>query len=220
MLQSLRVANRSPIKTCVRAYAAPVHKFEKYEPKVVESDWYAWWQKRGLFAPKRTDNKFTMLLPPPNVTGVLHIGHALTLSIQDAIARWNRMHGRSVNWVPGTDHAGISMQSVVEKKLKRETGQTRHDLGREAFVDEVWKWKQQHGDRIKQQTTRIGASLNWAEEYFTMDPQHSQVVRDAFIRLYDDGLVYRTTKMVNWSCALQSVISDIEVKIRCWIEML
>ncbi|KAJ2835352.1 hypothetical protein J3B01_003577 [Coemansia erecta] len=211
MLQSLRVANRSPIKTCVRAYAAPVHKFEKYEPKVVESDWYAWWQKRGLFAPKRTDNMFTMLLPPPNVTGVLHIGHALTLSIQDAIARWNRMHGRSVNWVPGTDHAGISMQSVVEKKLKRETGQTRHDLGREAFVDEVWKWKQQHGDRIKQQTTRIGASLNWAEEYFTMDPQHSQVVRDAFIRLYDDGLVYRTTKMVNWSCALQSVISDIEV---------
>ncbi|KAJ1791092.1 hypothetical protein LPJ62_001581 [Coemansia sp. RSA 2167] len=211
MLQSLRVANRSPIKTCVRAYAAPVHKFEKYEPKVVESDWYAWWQKRGLFAPKRTDNMFTMLLPPPNVTGVLHIGHALTLSIQDAIARWNRMHGRSVNWVPGTDHAGISMQSVVEKKLKRETGQTRHDLGREAFVDEVWKWKQQHGDRIKQQTTRIGASLNWAEEYFTMDPQHSQVVRDAFIRLYDDGLVYRTTKMVNWSCALQSVISDIEI---------
>ncbi|KAJ1853645.1 hypothetical protein LPJ76_004623 [Coemansia sp. RSA 638] len=211
MLRSFRVANRSPIKTCVRAYAAPVHKFEKYEPKVVESDWYAWWEKRGLFAPKRTDSEFTMLLPPPNVTGVLHIGHALTLSIQDAIARWNRMHGRSVNWVPGTDHAGISMQSVVEKKLKRETGQTRHDLGREAFVDEVWKWKQQHGDRIKQQTTRIGASLNWAEEYFTMDPQHSQVVRDAFIRLYDDGLVYRTTKMVNWSCALQSVISDIEV---------
>ncbi|KAJ2356434.1 hypothetical protein GGF43_002080 [Coemansia sp. RSA 2618] len=152
-----------------------------------------------------------MLLPPPNVTGVLHIGHALTLSIQDAIARWNRMHGRSVNWVPGTDHAGISMQSVVEKKLERETQQTRHDLGREAFVGEVWKWKHQYGDRIKQQTTRIGASLNWDGEYFTMDPRHSQVVRDAFIRLYDDGLVYRATKMVNWSCALQSVISDIEI---------
>ncbi|KAJ1997020.1 hypothetical protein H4R26_005982, partial [Coemansia thaxteri] len=152
-----------------------------------------------------------MLLPPPNVTGVLHIGHALTLSIQDAIARWNRMHGRNVNWVPGTDHAGISTQTVVEKRLHRETGQTRHEVGREAFVAKVWEWKQAHGDQIRQQTTRLGASLNWDQEYFTMDPRHSQLVRDAFIRLYEDGLVYRATKMVNWSCALQSVISDIEV---------
>ncbi|KAJ1739001.1 hypothetical protein LPJ68_005060 [Coemansia sp. RSA 1086] len=196
-------------RTIKRSYAAPKHSFTKYDPKVVESDWYDWWEKRGLFKPQR-GNEFTMLLPPPNVTGVLHIGHALTLSIQDAIARWNRMNGRSVNWVPGTDHAGISMQTVVEKKLKRETDQSRHDLGRDAFLDKVWKWKEQHGDRIKQQTVRIGASLNWSDEYFTMDPKHSQVVRDAFIKLYDDGLVYRTTKMVNWSCALQSVISDIE----------
>ncbi|KAJ2450594.1 hypothetical protein EV183_004195 [Coemansia sp. RSA 2336] len=197
-------------RTIKRGYAAPKHNFAKYDPKVVESDWYDWWEKRGLFKPQR-GNEFTMLLPPPNVTGVLHIGHALTLSIQDAIARWNRMHGRSVNWVPGTDHAGISMQTVVEKKLKRETGQSRHDLGREEFLAKVWEWKKQHGDRIKQQTVRIGASLNWSDEYFTMDPKHSQVVRDAFIKLYDDGLIYRTTKMVNWSCALQSVISDIEV---------
>ncbi|KAJ1958715.1 hypothetical protein GGI12_004666, partial [Dipsacomyces acuminosporus] len=152
-----------------------------------------------------------MLLPPPNVTGVLHIGHALTLSIQDAMARWNRMHGRSVNWVPGTDHAGISTQTVVERKLRRETGQTRHDLGREAFISKVWEWKQAHGNQIKRQTMSIGASLNWDQEYFTMDEHHSKVVRDAFIRLHDEGLIYRDTKMVNWSCALQSVISDIEV---------
>ncbi|KAJ1733763.1 hypothetical protein LPJ61_001405 [Coemansia biformis] len=198
-----------------RTYAAPVHDFEKYNPEVVERDWYEWWQRRGLFQPKQGDDassagRFSMLLPPPNVTGILHIGHALTLSIQDAMARWNRMHGRSVNWVPGTDHAGISMQSVVEKKLKRETGQTRHDLGRSAFIAEVWKWKQEHSSHIKDQTMRIGASLNWDAEFFTMDAQHSQVVSEAFIRLYDAGLIYRATKMVNWSCALQSVISDIE----------
>ncbi|KAJ2063803.1 hypothetical protein GGI17_001435 [Coemansia sp. S146] len=197
-------------------YTAPVHKLDKYSPEIVESDWYSWWQQRGLFDPKKVDNasnadEFSMLLPPPNVTGALHIGHALTLSIQDAIARWNRMHGRSVNWVPGTDHAGISMQTVVEKKLERETGKTRHDLGRQAFIDKVWEWKHEHGDRIKQQTKSLGASLNWDEEYFTMDPRHSRLVRDAFIRLYDDGLIYRSTKMVSWSCALQSVISDIEV---------
>ncbi|KAJ2355665.1 hypothetical protein H4S01_006846, partial [Coemansia sp. RSA 2610] len=173
----------------------PIHNFEKYDPKIVERDWYEWWQQRGLFKPTPSGDKFTMLLPPPNVTGALHIGHALTLSIQDAIARWNRMHGRSVNWVPGTDHAGISLQSVVEKRIKRESGLTRHDLGRDAFIEKVWAWKRQYGDRIKHQTARIGASLNWSEEYFTMDPQHSQVVRDAFIRLYDDGLVYRATKM-------------------------
>ncbi|KAJ2609765.1 hypothetical protein H4S08_003908 [Coemansia sp. RSA 1365] len=199
-----------------REYVAPVHAFKKYCPETVEGDWYEWWQERGLFKPKQpnsmdADDKFTMLLPPPNVTGVLHIGHALTLSIQDAIARWNRMNGKSVNWVPGTDHAGISMQSVVEKKLWRDLRKSRHEMGREQFSQEAWKWLQVHGGRIKEQTMRLGASLNWEEEYFTMDSQHSQVVREAFIRLYDAGLIYRDTKMVNWSCTLQSVISDIEV---------
>ncbi|KAJ2639600.1 hypothetical protein GGF40_000712 [Coemansia sp. RSA 1286] len=152
-----------------------------------------------------------MLLPPPNVTGVLHIGHALTLTIQDSIARWNRMHGRIVNWVPGTDHAGISMQSVVEKKLLRESGKSRHDLGRDRFIDKVWEWKQEHGECIKMQTQKMGASVDWDQEYFTMDDHHSKTVRDCFIKLFDDGVVYRDTKMVNWSCALQSVISDIEM---------
>ncbi|KAJ1883394.1 hypothetical protein LPJ57_000190 [Coemansia sp. RSA 486] len=119
-----------------------------------------------------------MLLPPPNVTGVLHIGHALTLTIQDSIARWNRMHGRIVNWVPGTDHAGISMQSVVEKKLLRESGKSRHDLGRDRFIDKVWEWKQEHGECIKMQTQKMGASVDWDQEYFTMDDHHSKTVRD------------------------------------------
>ncbi|KAJ1900702.1 hypothetical protein LPJ66_001297 [Kickxella alabastrina] len=166
---------------------APVHKFEKYCPKIVESDWYDWWLKRGLFKPTSTSTAtkgastkdFSMLLPPPNVTGVLHIGHALTLSIQDAIARWNRMHGLSVNWVPGTDHAGISMQSVVEKKLLRESGLSRHDLGRQAFIDKVWQWKREHGETIKMQTRSIGASVDWSQEYFTMDEGHSRVITPA-----------------------------------------
>ncbi|KAJ1863023.1 hypothetical protein LPJ73_000625 [Coemansia sp. RSA 2703] len=188
----------------------PVHKLEKYSAKDVEADWYQWWQRRGLFKPKPNMEQFSMLLPPPNVTGVLHIGHALTLSIQDSIARWNRMHGRSVNWVPGTDHAGISTQSVVERMLMRKTNLTRHEVGREYFIEKVWEWKNEHGPKIMMQTRNIGASVDWDQEYFTMDDKHSQVVRDAFIQLFDDGMVYRDTKMVNWSCALQSVISDIE----------
>ncbi|KAJ2724672.1 hypothetical protein GGI07_001824 [Coemansia sp. Benny D115] len=223
LILSKRIALRPlrPLRPC-RSFAcstvspqrptpAPVHSFEKYSPKVVESDWYEWWQTRGLFKPHAKGTRYTMLLPPPNVTGVLHIGHALTLSIQDAIARFHRMHGYSVSWVPGTDHAGISMQTVVEKKLQRDSGQSRHDLGREGFVSKVWEWKQAYGERIKVQTKRIGASVDWSQEYFTMDDGHSAVVRDTFIRLFDEGLVYRDTRIVNWSCALQSVISDIEI---------
>ncbi|KAJ1721132.1 hypothetical protein LPJ53_004317 [Coemansia erecta] len=212
-LYALHRDHRHSVSTssgCSRSKPAPVHKFEQYSPKVVEADWYDWWQRRGLFKPKPNTDQFSMLLPPPNVTGVLHIGHALTLSIQDAIARWNRMHGRSVNWVPGTDHAGISTQSVVEKQLMRKTRLTRHEVGREYFTDMVWEWKQKHGQKIMMQTRRIGASVDWDQEYFTMDDKHSQVVRDAFIQLFDDGMVYRDTRMVNWSCAVQSVISDIE----------
>ncbi|KAJ2237758.1 hypothetical protein IWW45_000643 [Coemansia sp. RSA 485] len=176
-----------------RTYATtppPIHKFEKYQPEIVESDWYSWWQKEGLFKPtEKSDSKkkqptFSMLLPPPNVTGVLHIGHALTLTIQDSIARWNRMHGRIVNWVPGTDHAGISMQSVVEKKLLRESGKSRHDLGRDRFIDKVWEWKQEHGECIKMQTQKMGASVDWDQEYFTMDDHHSKTSVISDIEMY------------------------------------
>ncbi|KAG0347808.1 hypothetical protein BG004_006902 [Podila humilis] len=152
-----------------------------------------------------------MLTPPPNVTGYLHIGHALTASIQDSIIRWRRMRGESVSWVPGMDHAGISTQTVVEKKLMREKKQTRHDVGREAFIRQIWDWKELHGDRITGQLRRLGASMDWDQSFFTLDDTRSKAVKSAFIQLYKDGLVYRDTRLVNWCCALETVISDIEV---------
>ncbi|GJJ73869.1 valyl-tRNA synthetase [Entomortierella parvispora] len=153
-----------------------------------------------------------MITPPPNVTGYLHIGHALTASIQDSIVRWRRMRGESVSWIPGMDHAGISTQTVVEKKLMRELKKSRHDLGREAFIDQIWDWKNVHGDRITEQFKRIGASMDWNQSFFTLDETRTQAVQSAFIQLFKDGLVYRDTRLVNWCCALETVISDIEVE--------
>ncbi|KAF9425727.1 hypothetical protein BGZ94_007283 [Podila epigama] len=152
-----------------------------------------------------------MLTPPPNVTGYLHIGHALTASIQDSIIRWRRMKGESVSWIPGMDHAGISTQTVVEKKLMREKKLTRHDLGRPAFIDQIWEWKELHGDKINGQLRRLGASMDWDREFFTLDDTRSKAVKSAFIQLFKDGQVYRDTRLVNWCCALETVISDIEV---------
>jgi valyl-tRNA synthetase len=157
-------------------------------------------------------SRFTILTPPPNVTGYLHIGHALTASIQDSLVRWRRMRGESVSWVPGMDHAGISTQTVVEKKLMREKKLTRHDIGREAFVDQIWSWKELHGDKITQQMKRLGASVDWDQNFFTLDETRSKAVQSAFIQLFRDGLVYRDTRLVNWCCALETVISDIEVE--------
>ncbi|KAF9990633.1 hypothetical protein BGZ75_000831 [Mortierella antarctica] len=157
-------------------------------------------------------SRFTMLTPPPNVTGYLHIGHALTASIQDSIVRWRRMRGESVSWVPGMDHAGISTQTVVEKKLMREQKLTRHDVGREAFIEQIWDWKHLHGDRITQQLKRLGASMDWDQSFFTLDETRTEAVQSAFIKLFRDGLVYRDTRLVNWCCALETVISDIEVE--------
>jgi valyl-tRNA synthetase len=155
---------------------------------------------------------FTMITPPPNVTGYLHIGHALTASIQDSIVRWRRMRGESVSWIPGMDHAGISTQTVVEKKLMREQKKSRHDLGREAFIEQIWDWKTLHGDRITEQFKRMGASMDWDQSFFTLDETRSLAVQSAFIQLFKDGLVYRDTRLVNWCCALETVISDIEVE--------
>ncbi|KAG0053826.1 hypothetical protein BGZ83_000370 [Gryganskiella cystojenkinii] len=178
----------------------------------------------GFFAPRvaasgtsssNSDEKtkhFTMITPPPNVTGYLHIGHALTASIQDSIVRWRRMRGESVSWIPGMDHAGISTQTVVEKKLMREQKKSRHDIGREAFIEQIWDWKQLHGDRITEQFKRMGASMDWGQSFFTLDETRSQAVQSAFIKLFQDGLVYRDTRLVNWCCALETVISDIEVE--------
>ena len=188
-----------------------------YHPKRVECAWYDWWWKSNFFKPEyvraRNPNaeKFVMVIPPPNVTGQLHLGHALTNSVEDTITRWNRMNGREALWVPATDHAGIATQVVVEKKLQREEGKTRHDLGRENFVAEVWKWKEQYGEAIKNQLRRLGSSLDWDREAFTMDERLSVAVTETFCRLYEKGLIYRENKLVNWCCALRTAISDIEV---------
>lgn len=192
-----------------------------YQPKYVESAWQSWWEKSGYYAPdmeearKRAkegdDNKFVMVIPPPNVTGSLHLGHALTDSIEDALTRYYRMMGKITLWVPGTDHAGIATQSVVEKRLKKDENVTRHDLGREEFVKRVWEWKENYGGKITNQIRHLGASVDWSRESFTMDSNLSRAVNEAFCRLHEDGLVYRSTRLINWSCALQSAISEIEV---------
>jgi valyl-tRNA synthetase len=152
-----------------------------------------------------------MVIPPPNVTGSLHIGHALTVAIEDTLARWNRMCGKNVLWVPGTDHAGIATQVVVEKKIWREQKKTRHDLTREPFLQEVWKWKQENGSHICNQLRRLGASVDWSRERFTMDEQSNAAVTESFVRLHKDGLIYRANRLVNWSCTLRTAISSIEV---------
>jgi len=185
-----------------------------YDPTAVESAWYEWWMKREFFKAdnKSTKEKFVMVIPPPNVTGSLHLGHALTNSVEDAITRWHRMCGRTALWVPGTDHAGIATQVVVEKKLAKERKISRHDLGREKFIEEVWTWKNEYGGRIVRQLKRLGSSLDWSRESFTMDQKLSRAVTEAFVRLHEKGLIYRDARLVNWCCKLNTAISDIEVE--------
>uniref|UniRef100_A0A7N6A3U3 valine--tRNA ligase n=1 Tax=Anabas testudineus TaxID=64144 RepID=A0A7N6A3U3_ANATE len=187
---------------------------DSYSPQYVEAAWYPWWEKQGFFKPEYGQNSrgiFMMCIPPPNVTGSLHLGHALTNAIQDCLTRWHRMRGETTLWNPGCDHAGIATQVVVEKKLMRERGMSRHDLGRENFIQEVWKWKNEKGDRIYHQLKKLGSSLDWDRACFTMDPKLSYAVQEAFIRMHDEGVIYRSKRLVNWSCTLNSAISDIEV---------
>eukprot|EP00250_Pteridium_aquilinum_P018434 c24085_g1_i3 orf=257-3421(-) len=186
---------------------------KSYNPSAVEAGWYEWWEKAGFFVadPKRKGTPFVIVIPPPNVTGALHIGHGLTCAVEDTIVRWHRMQGFNTLWVPGVDHAGISTQVVVEKKIMKERGLTRHDLGRENFVEEVWKWKDDYGGRICNQLRRVGASLDWTRECFTMDAQRSKAVVEAFVRLYQKGLIYRAVRLVNWDSVLKTAISDVEV---------
>ncbi|XP_074540213.1 valine--tRNA ligase [Halichoeres trimaculatus] len=193
---------------------------DSYSPQYVEAAWYPWWEKQGFFKPeygrksiseKNLKGIFMMCIPPPNVTGSLHLGHALTNAIQDCLTRWHRMRGETTLWNPGCDHAGIATQVVVEKKLMRERGMSRHDLGRENFIQEVWKWKNEKGDRIYHQLKKLGSSLDWDRACFTMDPKLSYAVQEAFIRMHEEGVIYRSKRLVNWSCTLNSAISDIEV---------
>ncbi len=188
-----------------------------YDPKEVESRWYPIWESRHYFTPEpNTDPQacvFSMVIPPPNVTGYLHMGHALNHTLQDTLARWRRMSGDHVLWLPGTDHAGIATQMVVEKQLAQE-GVNRRDLGREKFVERVWQWKAHSGGTIQRQMRVLGDSVDWTRERYTMDEGLSNAVKEVFVRLYDEGLIYRGEYMVNWSPGLQTAISDLEVEMK------
>ncbi|MCA7989952.1 valine--tRNA ligase [Burkholderia cepacia] len=185
---------------------------KSFEPHTIESHWGPEWEKRGYaapaFDPARPD--FSIQLPPPNVTGTLHMGHAFNQTIMDGLARYHRMLGENTLWVPGTDHAGIATQIVVERQLDAQ-GVSRHDLGREKFVERVWEWKEKSGSTITGQVRRIGASTDWSREYFTMDDKMSAAVRDVFVTLYEQGLIYRGKRLVNWDPVLLTAVSDLEV---------
>src|SRR5438876_6790451 len=185
-----------------------------YEPKDVERRWYAFWEKSGFFTadPQSKKPRFAMVIPPPNVTGSLHIGHAFTLTLQDVIVRWKRMSGFDTLWLPGLDHAGIATQMVVERQLARE-GKKKEDLGREAFEARVWAWKEQSGGKILSQLRLMGFSLDWTRERFTMDAQLSRAVREVFVSLYEAGLVYRGDYIVNWCPRCVTALSDLEVEV-------
>ncbi len=183
-----------------------------WQPEQFETPIYDWWEAQGYFTPKIVAGKkpFVIPMPPPNITGALHIGHAMTAAIEDILIRWHRMAGDPTLWLPGTDHASIATHAVVERQLAKE-GLTRWDLGREAFVKRVWEWRENYGRRITQQHRRLGASCDWTRERFTLDPILSRAVREAFKRLYDQGLIYRGAYMVNWCPHCGTAISDVEV---------
>jgi len=186
---------------------------KSYDPKSVEQVWYDLWLKKRYFhADENAGGRhFSIVIPPPNVTGQLHIGHALNSTIQDILVRWMRMSGRNTLWVPGTDHAGIATQNVVERKLATENVD-RHVLGRDAFVEKVWEWKKEYGGRIIGQLKRLGASCDWDRERFTMDAGLSKAVREVFVRLYEEGLIYRGERLINWCPRCHTALSDIEVE--------
>ncbi|MDN5851163.1 MAG: valine--tRNA ligase, partial [Nitrococcus sp.] len=181
-----------------------------YDPSKIEARWYERWESGGYFASSGRGKPYCIMIPPPNVTGTLHMGHAFQYTIMDILIRYQRMLGRDTLWQPGTDHAGIATQMVVERQLNAE-GVTRHDLGREAFIERVWQWKAQSGGTITQQLRRMGASVDWRRERFTMDSGLSAAVREVFVRLYEEGVIYRGKRLVNWDPVLHTAVSDLEV---------
>ncbi|MGB9613422.1 MAG: class I tRNA ligase family protein, partial [Candidatus Margulisiibacteriota bacterium] len=184
-----------------------------YHSAEVEQKWYKFWEENHLFTPdpKSESLPFTIVIPPPNITGSLHMGHALNNAIQDLLIRYKRMCGFKTLWVPGTDHAGIATQNVVEQQLKKQ-GKRKEDLGREAFVKKVWEWKEEYGGKITQQLRRLGASCDWSRERFTMDEGLSRAVRRHFVQLYQEGLIYRGKRIINWCPRCKTALSDIEVE--------
>lgn len=185
-----------------------------YDPASVEKKWYKYWMDKGFFHQEVDPDKtpFSVVIPPPNITGKLHMGHALDNTLQDILVRWHRMMGDNTCWLPGYDHAGLATQIKVEEELKKTEGLTRYDLGREEFVKRVWAWKQQYGDRIVTQLKSLGVSCDWDRQRFTMDEGLSRAVREAFVSLYEKGLIYKGTRMINWCVNCRTALSDVEVE--------
>ena len=182
-----------------------------YEPHAIERQWYQTWEEKGYFKPAGDNTPYSMMIPPPNVTGSLHMGHGFNNAVMDTVIRYRRMKGDTTLWQVGTDHAGIATQMVVERQLAAQ-GVSRHDLGREKFLEKVWEWKEQSGGTITRQIRRLGSSVDWSRERFTMDDGLSTAVQEAFVRLYEDGLIYRGKRLVNWDPKLHTAISDLEVE--------
>ncbi|MGL5907410.1 MAG: class I tRNA ligase family protein, partial [Shewanella sp.] len=185
-----------------------------YDPQSIEQALYQNWEEQGYFKPHgdTSQGNYCIMIPPPNVTGSLHMGHAFQDTIMDTLIRYQRMKGKNTLWQVGTDHAGIATQMLVERKLEAEEGKSRHDLGRDAFMDKVWEWKAQSGGTITKQLRRMGASVDWDRERFTMDEGLSKAVQEVFVRLYEDDLIYRGKRLVNWDPKLHTAISDLEVE--------
>jgi valyl-tRNA synthetase len=181
-----------------------------FNAKDSETRWYQQWEQNGYFAPSGNGTPYCIMIPPPNVTGSLHMGHGFNNTIMDSLVRYHRMKGHNTLWQVGTDHAGIATQMVVERQLAAQNI-SRHDLGRDKFLDKVWDWKEQSGGTITRQIRRLGSSVDWSRERFTMDDGLSEAVKEAFVRLYQDGLIYRGKRLVNWDPKLHTAISDLEV---------
>ncbi|KUJ22727.1 valyl-tRNA synthetase-like protein [Mollisia scopiformis] len=203
-------------KKIIKSFDDPQYK--AYNPTAVESAWYSWWEKEGFFKPEFTadgkvkpEGKFVIVEPPPNVTGNLHMGHALGNALQDVMIRWNRMHGKTTLWLPGCDHAGISTQSVVENMLWRRQQKTRHDLGRPKFVETVWDWKNEYHQKINTVLRRMGGSFDWTREAFTMNDNFTAAVTETFVTLHEQGIIYRANRLVNWCTKLNTSLSNLEV---------
>ncbi|MBI4202955.1 MAG: class I tRNA ligase family protein, partial [Chloroflexi bacterium] len=184
-----------------------------YDPRPVEQKWYAHWEERGYFTPQVEPGRqpFVIIMPPPNITGELHLGHAVTATLEDIMARWHRMRGEPALWLPGEDHAGIAAQNVGERLLATE-GKSRHDLGREGFMERMMEWAVKYRPIIADQHRRLGASCDWTRERFTMDPGPSLAVRTTFVRLYEKGLIYRGERIINWCPRCATALSDLEVE--------
>ncbi len=181
-----------------------------YSPRDIEQRLYQQWETAGWFAPSGQGTSYCIMIPPPNVTGTLHMGHAFQHTLMDALTRFHRMEGSNTLWQPGTDHAGIATQMVVERQLNA-AGTNRRDIGREAFLEKVWEWKGQSGDTISRQMRRLGNSVDWTRDRFTMDAGLSAAVTEVFVGLFEQGLIYRGKRLVNWDPVLHTALSDLEV---------